>query len=105
MAGDLGYPENCVLYFVLEDPNKLAGSFWPQIDAYAGAVKQHSKRPIGGYGSQAYIEHAHRCRPDHQGLAGGGLVDGRLDEVPPAAALRRPGAHHHGRQPSTTTSL
>jgi hypothetical protein len=58
LADQLGYPDSCTIYFVLEDPNKLPTSSWPQMDAYATAAKQNSKRPIGGYGSQAYIEHA-----------------------------------------------
>jgi hypothetical protein len=58
LADALGYPDSCVIYFVLEDPNQLPTSSWPQIDAYATAAKAKSKRPIGGYGSQAYIEHA-----------------------------------------------
>jgi peptidoglycan hydrolase-like protein with peptidoglycan-binding domain len=58
MADALGYPPSCVIYFVLEDPNPVPPSTWPQIDAYAQAAKQSSSRPIGGYGSQAYLEHA-----------------------------------------------
>src|SRR5579871_885930 len=58
MSDALGYPSDCVIYFVLEDPNQLPTSAWPEIDAYAAAAKRSSKRPIGGYGSQAYVEHA-----------------------------------------------
>ncbi len=58
LADELGYPDSCTIYFVLEDPNQLPASTWPQLDAYATAAKATSKRPIGGYGSQAYLEHA-----------------------------------------------
>ena len=58
LADALGYPNDCVIYFVLEDPNQLPDSTWPRIDEYADAVKARSARPIGGYGSQAHIEHA-----------------------------------------------
>jgi hypothetical protein len=58
MADALGYPVDRVIYFVLEDPNQLPTTAWPQIEAYAQAAKEHCSRPIGGYGSQALIEHA-----------------------------------------------
>jgi peptidoglycan hydrolase-like protein with peptidoglycan-binding domain len=58
MADALGYPHDRVIYFVLEDPNQLPTSSWSQIDDYAKSAKLHCTRPIGGYGSQALIEHA-----------------------------------------------
>jgi peptidoglycan hydrolase-like protein with peptidoglycan-binding domain len=58
MADALGYPDDRVIYFVLEDPNQLPTSAWPQIEAYAKEVKANCNRPIGGYGSQALMEHS-----------------------------------------------
>ncbi len=83
LADALGYPANCVIYFVLEDPNELPTCSWPQLDAYAAAAKSHSKRPIGGYGPQAYIEHA----IDRGLITKGGQVGGWSTGVSPKCHL------------------
>lgn len=57
-ADALMWPLSRPIYFVLEDPSQLPGVDWAILDEYAAAAKAASKRPIGGYGSQAYIEHA-----------------------------------------------
>jgi Putative peptidoglycan binding domain/Domain of unknown function (DUF1906) len=55
-ADALGVPDNITIYYVMEDPTPVPAADWVTIDAYAQGC--HSgKRPVGGYGSQALIEH------------------------------------------------
>lgn len=57
-AALFGWPSDRPIYFVLEDPTKEPASDWPAIEAYcAGLVGVLGLARVGGYGSQALLEH------------------------------------------------
>jgi len=58
-ANALPWPSNRPIYFVMEDPNVVPQSTWPQIEAYCEGLGDAGIPPSrrGGYGSQALIEH------------------------------------------------
>ena len=51
------YPPDCCIYFVAEDPNRLAPSAWPTVDTYFQGVHSVGGRPVGGYGSLDMLNH------------------------------------------------
>lgn len=57
-ADALGWPGSRPIFFVLEDPNEEPSSDWPTIEAYCqGVASVLGAARVGGYGSQALLEH------------------------------------------------
>lgn len=59
-AHALGATGGC-LFMAAEDPTPQPESFWPKMDAYfgtAGPIVREAGFQIGGYGSEAYLNHA-----------------------------------------------
>jgi len=51
------YPDDCWIYYVAEDPNRLPPSAWPTVDTYFRGVLSVGGRPVGGYGSVDLLNH------------------------------------------------
>lgn len=62
-ADAIGYPKDCAIYYVAEDPNKLPQNQWPIVMAYFDGVASVQGRPIGAYGSQALLQYLMANRP------------------------------------------
>jgi hypothetical protein len=60
-ANALGWPSTRPVYFVMEDPNQVPTSQWSVIEEYCHGLQDAGwpLERIGGYGSQALIEHLH----------------------------------------------
>src|SRR4051794_8597143 len=57
-ADALGYGAGCCVYYVLEDPSRIARSQWPEATEYAqGVADAGGPYACGGYGSQAFLRH------------------------------------------------
>ena len=57
-ADALGYSRGSCIYFVLEDPTKIATSQWDAVVAYAqGLNDANIPFEIGGYGSKKFLNH------------------------------------------------
>lgn len=58
-ADALGWPTIRPVYFVMEDPNPIPTSQWPAVEDYCHGLADAGwpAARIGGYGSQALVEH------------------------------------------------
>lgn len=53
----VGYPADCTIFYVAEDPARLPDRDWPTVDAYFAGVASVPGRPVGAYGGLRLVEH------------------------------------------------